>query len=159
MFNRFVWLLLLFLASPLLAESSLSWRDKFVRERRAAFGDVSDRSSEEVKNYYWLAGENRCAVAQKVDSALLVDAPAQASDISLRAHASLSSSVPTPGSRQRPVRRRSESSLKELQSKARRAYENGRLEEARRFYSLLNQAQPDSVEAAERLAIIDKELQ
>jgi hypothetical protein len=138
------------------AWSESSWRDRFDQDRRAAFGAVRSHSTEETRTFYALSGENRSAAPQVIDPTLLQDAPAQAEAVTM-----LSETIPKPR-RKTPARKAQSAKkmpLNDLLAKSREAYGGGQLEEARRFYALVQKADPQSAEASQRLQEIDRQMQ
>lgn len=152
---------LVFMMGASLYGQAASWSDKFVRERRAAFGPVKSHSTDEARDFLLLQGRpvhHRVGESPVLTEVEPVERPKTAVDLEPVA-------APEPKAlrvrKPRKPRKRPASDripIEALLEKARAAYTAGRLEDALRYYSLVSKAEPGSAEAAERLAAIRREM-
>lgn len=143
---------------------SPTWSEKFMTERAKALGPVRRQSTQEVNQFLLFEGHDvrrsGALRARPVDAAQ-GSSPAEAPEV-----AAPGPDNPRPKARRRRKRKKSPASaapsavpMEALLEKSRQAYASGRLDEARRYYSLVQRADPASTEASERLEEIRKELE
>lgn len=148
-------LVALSLSVPLFADVP-SWFDKFQSERAKAFGPLSEHSTQEAKQFLLLEGRPPVAVPKPAVVSEPPVAPALVPEETEPAP------LPEkPRKTKRSVRRKTTDRVpvEAMLERAQRAHAQGRLEDAKRYYTLVKRADPNSVEAAEKLEQLKKEME